>query len=76
MVCVRRGISGLRRGGRTFGELGLQGQPDGSSVRNILEDSCTEEETVVGKAVFNRGYKFAAPEARNNFYSTSSRLHR
>ena len=32
MVCERGGLSIFRRGGRTFGGLGLQGNPDGSSV--------------------------------------------
>ena len=35
-----------------FGGLGLQGHPDGSSVRNMFEGSFTEEVTVSGKAVF------------------------
>ena len=29
VVCEQGGLSGLCRGGRTFGGLGLQGQPDG-----------------------------------------------
>ena len=76
MVCGRGGISGLRRGGITFGELGMQGQIDGSSVRNIFEDSCTAEGMGSGKAIFNGGFKFAASEARNKFDSTASAVHR
>ena len=49
MAFVQEGISGIIRGGRTFGGLGLQGQPDGYSVRNILECSFTEEVMVTGK---------------------------
>ena len=35
-----------------FGGLGLQGQPDGFSVRNIFEGSFTEEVTRAGNAIF------------------------
>ena len=52
MVCGRGGLSGICRGGRTFGGLGLQGHPDGSSVSNIFEGSFTEEGAVSGKAIF------------------------
>ena len=52
MVCGVKGLSGLRRGGRTFGGLGLKGHPDVSSVRNIFEGSFTEEGTGSGKAIF------------------------
>ena len=52
MVCGQVGLTGISRGGRTFGGLVLKVKPAGSSVRNIFEDSCTEEVTVVGKAVF------------------------
>ena len=72
MVCGRGGISGLRRGGRTFGGLGLQGQPDGSSVSNIFEGPFTEEGTGAGKAIFEGGFKFADSEARKNFDITYS----
>ena len=65
MVCGQGGgLSRLHRGGRTFGELGLQGQPDGSSVRNIFEGSFTEEGAGSGNAIFEGGFKFAASEAR------------
>ena len=55
-----------------FGELGLQGHPDGFSVRNIFECSITEEGTVSGKAIFEGYFKFAASEARKKFNSTAS----
>ena len=41
-------------------------------MRNILEDVCTEEETVAGKAVFEGGFKFSASDTRKKFYSTAS----
>ena len=76
MVCGRGGLSGLYRGGRTFGGLGLQSQPDGSSVRNSFEDSCTAEGMGAGKAIFNGGFKFAASEASKKFDSTASAVQR
>ena len=72
MVCGRGRISGLRREGRTLGGLGLQAQPDGSSVSNILEGSLTEDGIGAGKAIFEGGFKFAAFEARKKFNSTAS----
>ena len=72
MVCGQGGLSGLRRGGRTFGELGIQGPPEISSVRNILEGSFTEEVTVLGNGIFEGRLKFEASEARNNFNTTAS----
>ena len=68
MVCGRGGLSGLRRGGRTFCALGLQGQSGGSSVSNIFEGSFIEEVTGAGKAIFDGGFKFEASEARKNLY--------
>ena len=59
-----------------FHGLWLKGQPDGSSVRNIFEDSCTEEGTGAEKAIFEGGFKFAASEVRNNFDSTASVVQR
>ena len=67
MVCRQVGISGLRRGGRTFGGLGMQGHTDGSTVRNMFEGSFTEEETGAGKDIFEGRLKFSASEARHNF---------
>ena len=64
MVCVGGGLSGLRRGGRTFDRMGLQGQPDGYSVRNMFEGSFTEEGTGAAKYIFDRGFNFAASEER------------
>ena len=57
MVCGQVGLSVIRRGGRTFGGLGLKGQHAGSAVRNIFEYLCTEEGTGVGKAIFERDLK-------------------
>ena len=76
MVCGQGGLSGIRIGGRTFGGLGLQGQPDGYSVRNIFADSFTEEVTGVGKDIFEGGFKFADSEARHNFDSADSAFQR
>ena len=72
MVCGQGVLSGLRRGGRKFDGLRLQGHPDESSVRNIFEGSFTEEGTGAGKAIFEGGLKFADSEARKNFNSTDS----
>ena len=63
MVCVQRGISGLRIGGRTSGWFGMKGQPDGYSVRNIFEVLFTEYLMGSGKAIFEGGFKFEASEA-------------
>ena len=41
-------------------------------MRNIFEDSFTEEVTGAGKAIFEGGFKFVASEARNKFDSTAS----
>ena len=72
MIRGQGGRSGLHRGGKTFGGLGLQGQSDGSSVRNIFEGSFTEEVTVSVKAVFEVVLKFEASEAGKNFDRTDS----
>ena len=58
-----------------FGGLGLQGQPDGSSVSNIFEGPFTKEGTRSGKAILKGGFKFSASEARENFGSSSSSVH-
>ena len=55
-----------------FGRLGLQGQPDGYSVRNIFEGSFTKYGTGSVNAIFEGGFNFTASEARNNFDSTAS----
>ena len=52
MVCGRGSLSGLHRRGITFGGLGMQGNPDGSSVSNIFEGSFTEEGTGAVNAIF------------------------
>ena len=54
----------------------MQVQPDGYSLRNIFEDSCTEEGTGPGKAIFEGGFKFSSSEARKKFDRTSSEAHR
>ena len=64
VVCGRGVLSGLHTGGRTFGGLGLQGQPDRSSERNIFDDSYTEEGTVAGEDIFEGGFNFSASEPR------------
>ena len=45
----------------------MQGQSDGSSVRNISEVSFAEELTGAGKAIFEGGFKDSASEARKKF---------
>ena len=55
-----------------FHGLWLKGQPDGSSVRNIFEYSCTEEGTGSVKDIFEGWFKFSASEARRKFDSTAS----
>ena len=55
-----------------IGGLGLQGQPDGSSVSNIFEGSFTEEGTRARTDIFEGGLNFAAYEARKKFDSTAS----
>ena len=72
MVCGRGGLSGLHRGGRKFGGLGMQGQPDESSVRNIFEGSFTEDGTGSGKDIFEVGLMFAYSDARKKFDGTDS----
>ena len=41
-------------------------------MRNIFEDSCTEEGKVAGKDIFKVMFKFSASEARKKFNSTDS----
>ena len=72
MVCGQGGLFGIRRGGKTFGGLGLQGRLDGSSVRNIFEDSFTEELTVSRNYIFEGVFKFVSSVSRNNFDNTAS----
>ena len=54
----------------------LQGQYDGYSVKNIFEDSCTEEGTGAGKSIFEVGFKFSASGERKKFDSTASAIQR
>ena len=42
VLFVRGGISEIRRGGRTFDGLGIQGHPDEPSLSSISEASLTE----------------------------------
>ena len=55
-----------------WGGLRLQGQPDGSSVFNILEGLLTEKVMGAVKAIFEGGFKFETSEARKTFNSTVS----
>ena len=55
-----------------FGGLGLEGQPYGSSVRNISEGSFTEEGTVLVNYIFEGGFKLTASEERKKFDSIAS----
>ena len=41
-------------------------------MRNIFEDSFTEEVTEAGKAIFEGGFKFVASKARNKVDITAS----
>ena len=59
-----------------FGELWLQGHPDGSSVIIIFEDSCTEEGTGAGKAIFEGGFKISSSESKKKSESTASAVQR
>ena len=72
MVCGLGGLPGLCRGFRTFGVLGLHGQPDGYSVRNIFYVLFTKEGKGSGKAIFEGVFKFVASESRKKFHSTAS----
>ena len=72
MLCGQWGLSVLLRGGRTFCGLGLQGQSDRYSERNIFKGSFTEKGTVSVKAIFEGGLKFSESEARKKFNSTAS----
>ena len=76
MVFGQGGLSGILRGGILIDGLGIQRQPDGSSKRNIFEDSCTEKGTGEGNAIFEGGFKFASSEARKKFDITDSAVHR
>ena len=60
MVCGVGDLSGIRRGCRTFGGLGMQGYYNGSSVKNIFEDSCIEEGTGVGR-LYSKGGSIFQP---------------
>ena len=50
----------------------MQGQPDGSSVRNILEVSLTEEVTGAREDVFEVVFNSVASEERKKLDSTAS----
>ena len=64
MVYRQGGLSGLCRGGRTLGGLGLQGHSDRSSVINIFEVSFTEEGTGSEKDIFKGGFNFVTSETK------------
>ena len=72
MVCGLGGLSGLHIGGREFGGLGLQGHPDGYSVRNVFKSLFNEEGTGSGNSFFEGVIKFSAYESSNKFNSTDS----
>ena len=72
VVFGRGGISVLRRGGRTFGGLWMQGKPDRYSVKNIFEGLFTEEIKLAEKDIFEIFFKSADSEARKKFDSTDS----
>ena len=59
VICGRGGLSGLHRGWRLFGGLGLQDQSDGYSVRNVIEVSFTEEVTATGKYIVEGGFMYS-----------------
>ena len=50
----------------------MQGQSDGSSVRNIFEGSFTAEVTGTGNCIFEGGFKFSASTTRKKFDITDS----
>ena len=50
----------------------LQGNPDGSSVRNIFEGSFTEDRKEKGKDIIEVGFKFAVSEVLKKFDTTAS----
>ena len=45
-------------------------------MRNIFEESCTEEGTGSGKAIFEGGFNFESSEASQKFDITASAVHR
>ena len=47
-----------------FGGLGIQGNPYGSLMRNVLECSFAEEGKGAGKSIFGEGFKSSSSEAR------------
>ena len=72
VVCGRGVLSELCRVGRIFGGLGMQGQPNRSSVRNIIAVSFTVKVTGQRKDVFEGGFNFSGSKARKKFDSTAS----
>ena len=68
-----------------FGGLEMEGQPDGSSVRNILEDSFTEERMVAGKDIYlkegsslqplSQGIILTAQLQQSRYMNTGIHLH-
>ena len=67
ILCVQGAHSGLHRGGRKFGGLGLQGQPDGYPARNIFKGSFTEDRTEAGKDISEGVFKYTASDSRKKF---------
>ena len=74
MVCGQWGLSGIRGGVRTFGGLELQGQPDGSPVRKILEGSFTEEGTVSKKCYIWRRVQVCSLWGKEYFRKNNFRI--
>ena len=72
MICGQGGLYVIRKGGSTFGGMGIQGQSDISSVRNIFKGSFTKEWKVSGKAIFEVGFDFPASETMKEFNVTAS----
>ena len=70
----RRSLWSLHRS-QNVGGLGLQGQPDGFSVRNIFEDSSIEVGMGAEKDIFEGGFKFSASETWKKFNNTASAVH-
>ena len=55
MVCGQGGISGLHRGGRKFGGLDLQGQPDGFQREIFLKIHALKREQEHRRIYFTEG---------------------
>ena len=72
VLCGQEGLSGLRKGGRTFGILGLQGQLDGYLVQFYLKGSFTQQGMAEIESIFEGFFKFATSAENKFFDSTDS----